>query len=432
MNSRARLLVCLLFAAAWGLCFTQGARQGVHPAWDGDTYLTLARSIREQGCYSLKKDAAGLPVPTARYEPLQPLFLAATAFDGWPWLYLASVSLLVALSQAFWFRCARLWLGEASRMPYLLWILMLWPDALYLHARLCRREPLVCLLVAGTALLMTRAWTSGRRRDAVLAGICWGLCVLAKSVWLAPMPFLLWAWARGGRLRSQTPALLACVAVVSPWTLRNALSLHAFVPVSTGASVSFLDNGYPGMDPWRDLHPEVYRGVLKGFLDGEVAADREILRRKVAVAGSHPRLVLRILAINAMEVLRPVDPVFKPLEPGSETLLNPALLFAYAGILLGLWRGPRLPAPDSPIRIPLALGLGYLVASLFFDGHVVYRLPAEPLLLMAGLWGWRRWSRERSLLWGASALTLCWVVHALATEAVRASWGSPHGAGFSP
>ena len=107
-------------------------------------------------------------------------------------------------------------------------------------------EPLFLVLTTCSLVLMLR-WYSGDRRAAPLAGagVLAGLAVLCReTAGLVLISGLLLIWARPerrrlrsvGRLRSAgRPALalvLPAVVVVVPWTIRNAVTLHAFIPVS--------------------------------------------------------------------------------------------------------------------------------------------------------------------------------------------------------
>jgi 4-amino-4-deoxy-L-arabinose transferase-like glycosyltransferase len=90
-------------------------------------------------------------------------------------------------------------------------------------------EPLfaLCMLGSIAATLQGKGY-----RWAVLAGVLAGLAILGRAnalVLLAPLAFAFW---RAGPGRA---AVLVAVAVltVAPWTIRNAIVLDAFVPVST-------------------------------------------------------------------------------------------------------------------------------------------------------------------------------------------------------
>ena len=423
MEPRERRAVLALLAAGWLLCFFNGLIEGVTPRSDGKHYFELAESIRLHGRYTLLR--RNLDRPYAGYEPLQPLFVAGMNALGGRWVYLAGASTLVSAGFGLWFLAARGWFGASSRLPWLLWLLMLWPNPLYLHARWYRREPLTCLLTAALVLLLTRAWASGRRRDAVLAGVCWGLTILCKSVWMVLPPFLLLAWWRGGRpLPRFLLALGACMLTVAPWTVRNCLVMPSPVLVSSMGGVSFMNNNVHGLDPWLTSYRSVYPESLEEFVADEGAADRAIYRRKIAVLARRPLLTARILLVNLLEFVYPIEgphylaQVFHVPPPR----LRPPLLFAYAGLLAGLAAGGfRLPPRESPLRILLAMGAAYGGVSLAWVGIPTYWAPVEPLILALGIWGWAYWARGlpgRAAI-AAGAYALSWAASAFFTDEVR-------------
>jgi 4-amino-4-deoxy-L-arabinose transferase-like glycosyltransferase len=95
-------------------------------------------------------------------------------------------------------------------------------------------EPLfaLCMLISLSAALKLRG-SPHRYRWAILAGLFAGLAILGRAnaiVLLAPLAFA--AWKRPG-LGPPVALLVAAALTVAPWTVRNAVTLHAFVPVST-------------------------------------------------------------------------------------------------------------------------------------------------------------------------------------------------------
>jgi hypothetical protein len=83
---------------------------------------------------------------------------------------------------------------------------------------------LVSLLAVGFAL---RGW-------AVAAGVAVGLAALARVDGLVLLAGVLPLIG----LRRSPYVLLACALAIAPWTVRNAIQLHAFVPVSTEAGAT--------------------------------------------------------------------------------------------------------------------------------------------------------------------------------------------------
>jgi hypothetical protein len=103
-------------------------------------------------------------------------------------------------------------------------------------------EPLFTALALGAVLAaLEHRRRPGERRWAAAVGVLVGLATLTRStgvILALPLAAALWSRPRWG----WTPAIfVACAAlVVAPWAVRNALVLHAFVPVSTETGTTLL------------------------------------------------------------------------------------------------------------------------------------------------------------------------------------------------
>jgi hypothetical protein len=102
-------------------------------------------------------------------------------------------------------------------------------------------EPLFVVLELGAALAVLRH----RRRPetlhwAVAAGVLVGLASLTRSDGpLLALPLLAGVWSRA-RPWAAVALAAAAILVIAPWTIRNAVVLHAFVPLSTETGVTLL------------------------------------------------------------------------------------------------------------------------------------------------------------------------------------------------
>lgn len=112
-------------------------------------------------------------------------------------------------------------------------------------------ESLYAALVAGAVLALLAVRADPRLRHAVMLGVLVGLAALTRTEGLLLLPFValpfLWRRRRALAVASLTAAL-----VVVPWTIRNAIVLDRFVPVSTNVDTVIAgancEQAYSGRD----------------------------------------------------------------------------------------------------------------------------------------------------------------------------------------
>jgi len=227
---------------------------GIRPVLDEDAYLRLADNLAREGSYT-----------GAFRPPLYPAFMALHLALGWGTLGIRiTQALLGTLTLVFVYRIGARTLGRAAaRMaaalvacdPVLvMFSLQLWSETLFIF-----------LLFAALDLLTADA-AAGKRWPWLAAGLLLGLAGLARPMILTLVPLLL-PWALVQLRRRQRAAAdgtsprvgrvwlgsiarfgllaLGCVAVVSPWTIRNACTAHALIIVDTNGPFNFLVGTQP-------------------------------------------------------------------------------------------------------------------------------------------------------------------------------------------
>jgi 4-amino-4-deoxy-L-arabinose transferase-like glycosyltransferase len=254
------------------------------------------------------------------------------------------------------------------------------------------------------ASLLAVAWWVGRpgRGRALVAGVCLGLTALIKpSVLPLPVVLLPWAWwglrgvPRAARAGQVLLFAVGMLAAVGPWTLRNALTLHAFVPVTT-AGRTFFDSNNPLV--WSDpalrgnaismLQVEPYAAEFR-HLD-EVQADRRgrelalrflgaHVREWPAAAAAKLRRFWRLSAESRGFWQRPGSPLTPFLGYVDPLLLWSVLTWplGLVGLVAGLRARDRRPALLSALLI-----LYFMALAAVFWGALRMRLPIEPLLML--------------------------------------------------
>ena len=189
-------------------------------------------------------------------------------------------------------------------------------------------EPLA--IVAGLgAVLAVLAW---RRRPswpaAIGAGALAGVMTLTRSNAFVVIPALaLGMWTAGpaggedeaagrrGRRRAALPAMAALVVtalvVVAPWTVRNAVVLHSFIPVSDEAGGTLAgtynpvsDHGPPAPAFWHLVReiPSYEKAVAPLAAGPEPRFQSRLLHLAVRYAERHPTYPLKVAWYNTLRL----------------------------------------------------------------------------------------------------------------------------------
>jgi len=202
----------------------------------------------------------------------------------------------------------------------------------------------IFLLIA-LLLLVLRAMKQDRVRDWALAGFGLGLATLSKTIYLILAPaFLLWAWlwrrpAFPRLVRNAAVFGIAAAAAIAPWTIRNAITLHAFVPVST--------NGGYGL--WIGNNPAATGNIFTSDHQGMSAKLSEEMRARLRSASD----------VEKERIFREAAWAFIRQHPARFVALVPAKLRAL------WWFDPDMPSDFPVVRevvyvlllIPALLGM---------------------------------------------------------------------------
>jgi 4-amino-4-deoxy-L-arabinose transferase-like glycosyltransferase len=253
VERRSTLLSCsLLFVVSLGACLLFVSAYPL-PAVQSDAagYLELARNV------AAGKGFTQDGVTPMVYRP--PLFSAL--LGGWFFLTGTSSALSAAVFQSLVHATGVLvaFLLFLELTPSLAWaagaaLFLAVNPLLVTRVVFVLQEPTL-LLFTTLAVWLTVRWIKASSTPRVaLAGAAWGLCTLAKVVvWF--VPFLLLAMSfLPGRLRvewekKETAALVLCfAAVIAPWTIRNYIHFHRFIPVNGQGE---------GMLKWNVSHAEI-------------------------------------------------------------------------------------------------------------------------------------------------------------------------------
>lgn len=265
-------LATLVAILALGLGLRLGeAWDGRAPVYDAKAYAAIAANLGEGEGFTV---GPGATQPSSNYSPGLPLFVAGLyEVTGGVHERLARVvlALIGALGVLFAYLLGRR-LGWALQRPRSVEVAgvptpdtplesyvsysavnspIAWPalagalvvavyPALLEYQGMPMSEPLAATLLSGGVLAALWAWDGGPARW-LMPGALFGLLALTRPEYLG-IAVLVAIVIAVRRLRvdwraSLLPAavfLLAALVVIAPWTIRNAVALDRFVPISTG------------------------------------------------------------------------------------------------------------------------------------------------------------------------------------------------------
>src|SRR3954471_4903200 len=247
------------------------AWDGRAPVYDAQAYAAIARNLDEGSGFTVGTEATQ---PSSNYSPGLPLLVAGLyEVTGGMHERLARVVLAVvgALSILFAYFIARR-LGRALQRPNASEVAGVpaedprllkkgrysarnsasaWPalvgalvvavyPALLEYQGMLMSEPLAAALLSGGVLAVLWAWDGGWRRW-LLPGVLFGALAMVRPEYLGIGVLVALVIAaremrrdwRGSFLRAAV-LLGAALVVIAPWTIRNAVALDRFVPISTG------------------------------------------------------------------------------------------------------------------------------------------------------------------------------------------------------
>ncbi len=252
------------------------AWDGRSPVFDAAAYATIAANLDRGDGFTL---GPGATQPASNYSPGLPLLVAGTyeltggVHERTARLVLA---LLGALAMPFTYLIGRRLSGLGAGLIGAAAV-AIYP-ALLEYQGMLMGEPLAATLLSGAVLATLWAADALEGREPsrarwFLPGVLFGALTLVRPEYLgvALLVCLVVLLTQGGRNWSRSLVrallLLAGVAViVAPWTVRNAVALDRFVPVSTGGGqVLFAGTYLPSDgDPEQvgaevvERHPELF------------------------------------------------------------------------------------------------------------------------------------------------------------------------------
>ncbi len=392
-------------------------RTGAEPSSDSIAYDVIAWNLARDLGFQLMSD--GTLYPTAK-APLLP-WLVSLVYRATGHVYFASLlfqcvigALVPVLVRSLGHSMFGTNVGRIAG-----WLAVAHPLLIFFSGYLLTESLFAVMVLA--SLLASAEWLKAPRpARAFGAGLLWGLACLTRPTAMPLAPLVaLWAWAplglmlgAGERARQTGALLLGLVLAIAPWTVRNAIVLHDFVPITTGGGRTLLDANNARV--WDDpalrgsaistAEVEPWRTRFAGH--SEIEVDRIASDEAVAFGLSRWRQwpEMSWAKFSRMWRLTALAPsTGRWFRTGSLPdrllrLADPLLLWSLLTLPLALW-GLVRTLKDSRRQfqlLPLWVVAVFTAGSLVFWGALRLRVPAEPMLLLyAGVGAADLWWRVR-------------------------------------
>jgi 4-amino-4-deoxy-L-arabinose transferase-like glycosyltransferase len=381
---------------------------------DANAYHLLAENLAHGRGYvrPFDRQLLGLTRPTAEYPPLFPALLAIPAFLGAHSIESQRIFLAfvgggtVVLIGLLGRRVATPGVGLVAAA------LAACSPMLFLSESILMAEALDAFLVTAMVLLAYRALDAPTVGRFVALGVLIGLATLTRAegillgiLLVVPLCVRAASLSRWQRLGRAGAALGIALAVVVPWTARNAVRFHTLVPVSNNVATlvdgANCDATYRGSELglWRGTFPDSSKPVnlaqARECFEGFMITDPHFDEAKVAnrhrhdglrYAQSHAAGLPKVMAVRVLRTWGLYSPGqqvnFESLEgrpPRWEwagTILDWILLpLAVIGlVLLAQRRVPIWPLVATAVAATIVAALTY--------GQQRFRIAAEPAILV--------------------------------------------------
>jgi 4-amino-4-deoxy-L-arabinose transferase-like glycosyltransferase len=394
----------LVLALALRVGIVFATRHSYHPVNDSSDFLRIGSSIAAGHGFG-QSPIPGVHSGSAFRTPLYP-FLLGVLFAVFHesvtiarlFTNLGSVGFVAILGAVAWK------LGGRRVGLVTLYLAALYPPFL-LASYGIQYEAFFLLLLMG-ALLLALQWREQPSGWWLVpaTGVTVGLAVLCRETGVFTLvPIWIWMWmaARRGNISvrgalGRLAVVTGCaVAVVTPWTIRNATTLHAFIPVSDSpgyalAGVYNTTTAHNGVSPGVWINPALDPSLRKRITAlGPNATESDLTSSLQSAAinyeKSKPAWIFRLGAWNTVRMfdLRGFGDArtLAPFVPWSISLTEASVVaFWIVGPLgiLGLFtrRGRQFPKAlwTFPILIYLALAVSV--------GDIQYRVVLEPFAVL--------------------------------------------------
>jgi 4-amino-4-deoxy-L-arabinose transferase-like glycosyltransferase len=369
----------------------------------GAGYAAVGPATTPSSCGSAPEH----PRPTAFRAPLWPTTLAGVyavtdplTSDRWLAGRIANALLGTAAVALMGFIATRLWGRRPGLLALGLGAVCL--PLVMIGGSLLTETLFVLLELAAVAAAVMAVGSPHRVRWALVAGLLVGAASLTRTngiVLLLPLAWAVWGPAPRFSWRALAPVAVlvaATAAAIAPWTIRNAESMEAFVPVSTetGSALAGTYNQTAQNAPrnprtwhWPKLVPELQPALRKPMTEPQ--RQRQLIEIAVDYVQAHPGAPLASVATNTARFFGLGGPRWWRFSASTIDIPEAAadasmawLALVAPLVLIGIVAAWRRGGPAWLWLVPVLL----LLSATIVVGETRFRAPIDPyLVLLAAL-----------------------------------------------
>lgn len=273
------------------------------------------------------------------------------------------------------------------------------PPMVFVATSMYSEALFVPLILAGTAAVVQYR-VDHRRRTLVLAGVLTGLAALTREYGVTLLvPFIAGVWGTPPRRTwcAAKPAavLVACtVLTVVPWTIRNAVVMHAFVPVSTSTGntlagtyndIARKSKKAPGA--WFEPSKmRTFRSLFKDPSLSQAQLDLKLRSRVLSYIAAHPTYPLVVGYWNTVRLLELAGWARSELTAGiigvSRAYADVGVVTLWLVALLALGGAVTRAARRGPRWLWLVPVMMYVAIVFVQSESPRFRSPIDPFLVI--------------------------------------------------
>jgi 4-amino-4-deoxy-L-arabinose transferase-like glycosyltransferase len=225
-------------------------------------------------------------------------------------------------------------------------------------------------------------------RTAAIAGFLFGLAILTREtlLYLLPIAALWLGSAREEKGKARAAALVtAAFLVVAPWTVRNWIQFHAFIPVSTGGGLNLYQGNAPISRTEVYNEYDAKEGKVEQFQWARAAGLKVIWDRQPAwlfekIRDEGPRL----FEVDSLALIHARRGAYGRVDCASYRSAAVVILLPWIVLALATVVGLSRMKWTRERTFLVVLAFAYLLLHIATHGFSRYRLPVVPAFIVLG------------------------------------------------